>query len=518
MNSILCLIILSFLCSVALGQAPKSTPKPAQGAGSKPAAQPQAQKPEVKEDCGCESKAPPDVVATINGVRLTIKDIDDLLKPKIEELRQQVIEARKKELDLQINSKLLEAEGARRGLSASKLIDAEVIDKTVEPTEADAQAFYDQNKARIPGDFASVKKDIVDYLRNQRQREQAARFAERLRASSDVKVLVKDVTPATTAAERARVLATVNGKPITSGDVEDSLKPLIYDVQEQIYNLRKTQIDLKVNDTLLEQEAAKKKVTTRALLDAEVAPKIKAVTDEDAKKFYDENMSRINGEYEPVREQIKEYLKQQEERKVLGDYATALRKASAVTVSLPEPEAPSYKIDTEGQPWKGAEKAEVTIIEFTDFQCPMCAKTHPILDELVKEYNGKVRLVVRDYPLPQHENALKAAEAAEAAREQGKYWEFVSLMFENQKELGVDKLKEYAARLGLDRKKFDEGLDSGKFATQVQKDLQEGLKIGVNSTPSVYVNGVMIKDRTREGLKAGIEAAIKPGADGKASK
>src|SRR5215213_3006579 len=158
MNSILCLIILSFLCSVALGQAPKSTPKPAQGAGSKPAAQPQAQKPEVKEDCGCESKAPPDVVATINGVRLTIKDIDDLLKPKIEELRQQVIEARKKELDLQINSKLLEAEGARRGLSASKLIDAEVIDKTVEPTEADAQAFYDQNKARIPGDFASVKK------------------------------------------------------------------------------------------------------------------------------------------------------------------------------------------------------------------------------------------------------------------------------------------------------------------------------------------------------------------------
>ncbi|HVF89370.1 MAG TPA: thioredoxin domain-containing protein [Blastocatellia bacterium] len=518
MKSILSLIVLSLLSGAALGQAPKGATKPAQGAGSKPTAQPQAQKPEVKEDCGCESKAPPDVVATINGVRLTIKDIDDSLKPKIDELQQQVIEARKKELDLQINSRLLEAEGAKRGVPASKLIDAEVIDKTVEPTEADAQAFYDQNKARITGDFASIKKDIVDYLRNQRQREQAAKFAERLRATSDVKVLVKDVTPATTPAERARVLATVNGKPITSGDVEDSLKPLIYEVQEQIYNLRKNQIELKVNDTLLEQEAAKKKVTTRSLLEAEVTPKIKAVSDEDAKKFYDENKERINGEYGPIKDQIKEYLKQQEERKALGEYATALRKASAVTVSLPEPELPSYKIDTEGQPWKGAENAEVTIIEFTDFQCPMCAKTHPILDELVREYNGKVRLVVRDYPLPQHENALKAAEAAEAAREQGKYWEFVSLMFENQKELGVVKLKEYATRLGLDRKRFDESLDSGKFAAQVQKDLQEGLKIGVNSTPSVYVNGVMVKDRTKEGLKAAIETALKPRADSRASK
>ena len=99
--------------------------------------------------------------------------------------------------------------------------------------------------------------------------------------------------------------------------------------------------------------------------------------------------------------------------------------------------------------------------------------------------------------------------AAEAAREQGKYWEFASLMFQNQNELGVSKLKEYATRLGLDRKRFDESLDSGKFAAQVQKDMQEGLRIGVNSTPSVYVNGMMIKDRTKEGLKAAVETALK---------
>ena len=201
----------------------------------------------------------------------------------------------------------------------------------------------------------------------------------------------------------------------------------------------------------------------------------------------------------------------------MGEYATSLRKTSEVSVTLPAPELPTYVIATEGQPSKGAENAEVTIVEFTDFQCPMCAKTHPILDELVKEYDGKVRLVVRDYPLAQHENAFKAAEAAEAAREQGKYWEFASLMFQNQNELGVSKLKEYATRLGLDRKRFDESLDSGKFAAQVQKDMQEGLRIGVNSTPSVYVNGMMIKDRTKEGLKAAVETALKPKAVGRAS-
>ncbi|HYP25663.1 MAG TPA: thioredoxin domain-containing protein [Blastocatellia bacterium] len=518
MKIIQALIVLSLLSGAALGQTPQSATQPAPGAGPKPSAQTPAQKPEVKEDCGCESKAPPDVVATINGVRVTIKDIDEPLRPKIEELQKQVIEARKREVDLQINSKLLEAEAAKRGLTTTKLIEAEVINKTVEPTEADAQAFYNQNKARITGEFAAIKKDIIDYLRNQRQGEEAGKLAQRLRSAYDVKVLVTEATPPASPADRARVFATVNGKPITSGDVEDSLKPLIYDVQDQIYQLRKAQIDLKVNDTLLEQEAAKKKVTARALLEAEVAPKVKPVTDEEAKKFYDENKGRINGTFEQLKEQIKEYMRQNEERKAMGDYAASLKNAASVTVTLPQPELPSYTIGTEGQPSKGAENAEVTVVEFTDFQCPMCAKTHPVLDELVKEYNGKVRLVVRDYPLPQHENAFKAAEAAEAAREQGKYWEFVSLMFENQKELGVVKLKEYATRLGLDRKKFDESLDGGKFAEQVQKDMLEGQKIGVNSTPSVYVNGVMVKDRTKEGIKSAIESALKVRVESRTSK
>jgi protein-disulfide isomerase len=132
-----------------------------------------------------------------------------------------------------------------------------------------------------------------------------------------------------------------------------------------------------------------------------------------------------------------------------------------------------------------------------------------VIEELVKEYGDKVRLVVRDFPLSQHANAARAAEAAEAAREQGKYWEYVAILFQNQSALGAEKLKEYASRLQLDRKRFDQALDSGRHAEQVQRDLRDGMRTGVDSTPTIFVNGRRILDKSRESLKAAIEAALK---------
>ena len=131
------------------------------------------------------------------------------------------------------------------------------------------------------------------------------------------------------------------------------------------------------------------------------------------------------------------------------------------------------------------------------------------MERIVNEFGDRVRLVVRDFPLSQHANARKAAEAAEAAREQGKYWEYVSVLFRNQSALGVDKLKQYATDLGLDRTKFDASLDSGKFAEQVQRDLVDGRKLGINGTPTIYINGKRVSDNSYEGMKAAIEAALK---------
>ncbi|MDT5272638.1 MAG: hypothetical protein QOH49_4824 [Acidobacteriota bacterium] len=475
---------------------------------AQPPAQPQgAADPAVA--CGCEASPLPEVLATVNGVSITRRDISPAVQKRVADLQQQVVEARRRELDLQINSALLEAEAKKRGVSAAKLLEAEVVSKAQEPTEANAQKFYDENKERIVGEFKDVKDDIISYLRDVRRRDQAAKLSDSLRTAAQLKRLAAEATLPSNEADRARVLASVNGREITSADVEESLRPLIFSVQEQVYRLRAQEVELRVNDLLLGQEAQRRGVAPKALLDAEVISKIPAVTEADAQKFYDENKARINGDFAQTREQIIQYLREVAERKAQTDFAARLRGGAQVRTFLVAPAAPVYKIATDGQPSKGNPAAAVTVIEFTDYQCPSCAATQPILERITAEYGDRVRLVVRDYPLSQHADSHKAAEAAEAAREQGKYWEYVTLLYQNQSALQGDKLKEYASRVGLDRAKFDAALDSGRFADSVRRDLLDGERAGVNGTPTVFVNGVRVERATYEQLKAAIEAALK---------
>lgn len=486
------------------GTAP--TPPPASG-NNAPATAPPAG-PARAEDCGCEAQPLPDVLAVVNGVRITSREISEPIKARVDALQRQVTEARRRELDLQINSRLLEAEAKKRGVTIPKLLTDEVISKVTDPTEAAAQAFYDQNKARIQREFKDVKNDIISYLRSEQEREEARKFADRLRAGAQVKVLSKEVTPPANPADHARVFATINNQPITSEDIENSLRPLIYSVQEQVYNLRRQELELRINDALLEQEAQKRKITTNALLEAEVATKIKPVTEAEARAFYDQNKERLSGEFAQLKDRLIRYLQEREVRRVQTEFAAQLRRAATVQTFLPEPVPPTYSIATDDQPALGNTTAPVTIIEFTDYQCPSCAAAQPVIERLFKEYAGKVRLVARDFPLEQHANAFKAAEAAEAAREQGKYWEYIALLMSNQSKLDVASLKEYAGRLGLDRRKFDAALDSGQFSDKVQRDIADGMKIGVGGTPTIFVNGRRVAENNYESIKSAIDKAL----------
>ena len=528
------ILTLAFACSVAAqtrrgaatnrpqtpaGAAARPTPTPAapaqtQGAAARPGPAAGA----AGDECGCEDKPLPSVLATVNGVKITQADLSPEVQQQVKALQQRVTDARKYALDAQINSLLLDAEAKKRGVTAQKIYETEVVAKTVEPTAAEAQAFFNQNKAQIEQqagaavDFAQVKDQIVAYLRGQRQDEQSKKFADSLRAASDVKVLVKEVTPPATAADRARVLATVGGKNITSGDIEDGLRPLVAQVQQQVYLLRRNDVDLRVNDILLSQEAQKRGVTTRALLDSEVTSKIPVVTEAQAQDFYNKNKERITGDFPTVKYQLIEFLQQQEQQRLEGALAQRLRNGASVQTFITPPEQPVFQIATDDQPTKGKPDAAVTVVEFTDYQCPVCAQTQPVLERLITEYGDRVRFVVRDFPLNQHKDAEKAAEAAEAAREQGKYWDFTAILFRNQSALSTDQLKQYAGVLGLDRKRFDAALDSGKFAPQVERDMRDGERIGVTGTPTFFVNGRQVPERTYEALKAAIEAALKTSA------
>jgi protein-disulfide isomerase len=480
-----------------------------------PAAAPQASAPastvaKNDEDCDCESQVLPEVIAEVSGVKITGKEIEEPIKDRVRELKQQVKGARQHEFYLQINTRLLEAEAKRLGKSSTALINDEIIAKVKEPTEADAQSFYDKNKDRIRQDFQTVKTQIIDYLRNERQREEAKKLADRLRASGQVVISEQPSTASPNRTqERSRVLATVNGQTITAGDVEETLRPLIFNVQTELYKLRKQQLDAKINDLLLEREAQTRKITPAALLEAEITAKAKKVTEEEAKAFFEEHKKEIGGEFAQQKDRVMVYLQDQESRRAEIAFAERLRQAAALKLFLKEPEQPVYQISTDDQPSKGTQSADVTIVEFTDYQCSSCAATSPVLEKLLGEYNGKVRLVVRDFPLEQHGDAFKAAEAAEGAREQGKYWEYIALLMRNQSALGMDQLKAYASQLSLDRKRFDEALDSGKFADKVQRDLRDGIKYGVAGTPAIFINGRLTAERTYETLKAAIDAALK---------
>ena len=458
-------------------------------------------------DCACESQSLPETLAIVNGVKISTNDIRKATVDSVSQLQQQVIDARKRELDLMINSKLLALEAKKRGLTTTKLLDQEVVAKVKRPGQTEAQAFYDQNKARIRGEFKDVVEDVIGYLLEQAQQQEAKKFADSLRAANEVKVLVTEVTPSRTPADRARVVAIIKGEKLTAGEVEDSLLPLIFDVQEQVYKLRKDELELTINDALLAQEAQKRQITTNALLDAEAKPK--PVTDEQAQAFYDQNKERVSGDFAQTKDAIRQYLEQIEVRQAERAFVEKLRATATIQSFLVAPESPVFAISTTDQPSLGKADAPVTIVAFTDYQCPSCAAMHPELERLVKEYGNKVRLVTRDFPLSQHTEAFKAAEAAEAARDQGKYWEYIQILLHNQSALTVDKLKGYASELALDRTRFDSALDSGKFAESVQRDIEDGMKLGINGTPAIFINGRRVSVQGYDDLKAVVNAAFK---------
>lgn len=165
---------------------------------------------------------------------------------------------------------------------------------------------------------------------------------------------------------------------------------------------------------------------------------------------------------------------------------------------------PSFQNDNQNQPIatfnidrnnhiRGDFNAPITLVEFSDFECPFCVRHYPTLNKIFSDYEGKVRLVYKHFPLGFHPNAQKAAEASECADEQGKFWEYHDKLFDNF-DLGysVENFKKWAKDLGLNIGEFNGCLDSGKFAQKVQDDYQEGIEKGVDGTPATFVNGQLI--------------------------
>jgi protein-disulfide isomerase len=240
-----------------------------------------------------------------------------------------------------------------------------------------------------------------------------------------------------------------------------------------------------VRKRLFTLEAGRRGVTEDALR-AEVKGSVKEVTAADIDEFYLQNQSRINQPKDKVAEQIKAYLLQQRQQQIEEEFFTTAQNAFEVDVLL---EPLRVTVAEGGSPGKGPEAAPITIVEFSDFECPYCKRVLPTLTQLHEKFPDQVRVVYRHFPLSSHPNAQKSAEASLCASDQGKFWEMHDLMFEEQQKLTVADLKDKAARLELDAAKFAECLDSGRHAEAVKTDAREGSAAGVNGTPAFFING-----------------------------
>jgi protein-disulfide isomerase len=301
---------------------------------------------------------------------------------------------------------------------------------------------------------------------------------------------------ASCAHEPSRPVVAAAPSPLAAriGDTEVTLAEVDDGAKSEIYEARAQSLHALIDERVVAAAAKKAGQPPHAFVDGLAAARVPEVSAQEAKQFFDDNKDRLPaeltgkpyGEVQPIIiHGLTEQKRQEAARAILGE----LREAAHVQVLLDPP-----KIDVAATgPARGAPNAKVTIVEFSDFQCPFCARTQPVVQEVLKRYDGKVRIVFRDFPLSFHGDAAKAAEAGHCADELGRFWPLHDWMFDHQHNLAVDDLKGAATQLGLDRKKFDACLDSGRYADAVAANQKDGEKAGVTGTPAFFINGAMIK-------------------------
>jgi protein-disulfide isomerase len=313
-------------------------------------------------------------------------------------------------------------------------------------------------------------------------------------------------------------VAKIGAQTITAGELDEAvkgeLKQLEQQYQEQQYQLKRQALESMLRRRVFEAKAKAANVTPDELVNKEVVGKVAEPTDAEIRALYD--AAKAGGQQLPPLEQVKpdiiRYVKNQKAQGELAAYYDKLKQEMKVEVLLPAYVPPKVAVEATG-PSKGPQDAPVTIVEFSDYQCPFCVRAEPTVKEVLAAYPGKVRLVHRDYPLPSHGLAPKAAEAAHCAGDQQKYWEMHDRLYAANGKLGIPELKTYAREVGVDGAKFDKCLDSGEKATLVAFHQKAGEAAGVTGTPAFFVNGRPISGaQPLDAFKAVIDQELKGGA------
>ncbi len=302
----------------------------------------------------------------------------------------------------------------------------------------------------------------------------------------------------------SKIVALLDGEPITDEDLD--IKGELMKIEQEAYQVRQDALDRVVALRLLDKEAAKNGMKPEELLEAVVDSKVPEPSPAEVKAYYERRKSRLRKPFEEVREQVAAMVRNTNLQRARRDYVTRLRRGADVEIRIAPPRLP---VNVENAPGRGPKDAPITLVEFSDFQCPFCKKVQPTLEELFEEYDGKLRWVFKDLPLTRiHSGAVRAAEAARCAGEQEKFWEYRDALFE----LGrvTDEVHPAVAKsLELDYAAWETCVDSGKYVAAVEADGSEAASLGISGTPAFLVNGILISGaQPKESFTNLIEAEL----------
>jgi protein-disulfide isomerase len=280
------------------------------------------------------------------------------------------------------------------------------------------------------------------------------------------------------------VVAEVDGSKITLAQFENKRPSALFQARNSFFETEKKAVEEYIDDYLLERQAQKEGITVDQLLVKNVNEKIAKDPDDAALRIYYEGVNTTEP-FEAVRGTILDHIRETRMAKAKASYIQVLRGQANIIVDVA---APRIEVSLKNTPVRGTSGAPLTVVEYADFECPYCQQVQPVLDKLETEFKGKLLFAYKDLPLPMHSHAQKAAEAVQCAGLQNKYWEYHDLLFKT-KELEVPQLKTGARQLGLEPAAFDKCLDSGERADAVKAGLDEATKLGLQGTPSFFLNG-----------------------------
>jgi protein-disulfide isomerase len=306
-------------------------------------------------------------------------------------------------------------------------------------------------------------------------------------ARAKVNIIFKD-------SPKMGIVAKINGTDITENELVGDAELDLLQIKKQEYDLKMNQLNRLVTERVLGAEAKKEGLANadeyiqKKVLKGEIK-----ISDTEYKLFVKEKNIPESNINDQVKERIQTYLKEQKRAELVQGAVAKLTQHDPVEVYFKKPKS-NIQVEVGSAPATGGEHAKVTVVEFSDFECPFCGRAAKTVEAVRKKYGNKIQLVFKQFPLPMHKDAFPAAEMSMCVNEEGtsKFWKFNDLAFAAQDKLDPENLVKLAGKAGADEKKVKACFEAHKFAQYVKTDMAYGEKLGVRSTPLFFVNGQVL--------------------------